>query len=309
MGLADWTTSRIDEECEAPHRVYKRALEEAYIAYFASNPSLAGEHRFKASSLVAALPEGFAGLGAEIPPRLLHRHHLSGGSSQMVALGMLGAAARIDPSLGWLSTALGIPTFSTPAPSVRFEYEVDAALLREHPRVTTIDTLVDDAEAVLCMEAKLWEAGLGTCSCGDERAAVADCSPPILGRVAYWTAAAGLFGLPARVSGVACPISCAYQAIRCAAAARALAGTSRRAVFVLLYDERNPYFRSTGDWPRWPTVLEEALSPATGSGVTFLALSWQRLLDYLPRTPTWSHGRRTSTDSPRRRNDSAHPRP
>ena len=114
---------------------------------------------------------------------------------------------------------------------------------------------------------------------------MSDCSPLVLNRAAYWTTSTTVFGLPARVPGEACPISCAYQAIRCAAAARALAGTSRRAVFVLLYDSRNPYFRSTGGWPGWPAMLEEALASGTGEEVTFRALSWQGLLDHLPRDP------------------------
>src|SRR3954469_24063899 len=97
--------AEVDKECAAPHREYKRRLEEAYTAYFAAHPSLAGKHRFKAASIEAALPEGFGGLRSEIPPRLLHRHRLSGGPSQVVALGMLGVPARIDPTLRWFTTA------------------------------------------------------------------------------------------------------------------------------------------------------------------------------------------------------------
>ena len=39
-------------------------------------------------------------------------------------------------------------------------------------------------------------------------------------------------------------------------------GTCRQpswgAVFALVYDDRNPYFSKTGDWPGWPEILKRA---------------------------------------------------
>ena len=44
--------------------------------------------------------------------------------------------------------------------------------------------------------------------------------------------------------GEYCPISTSYRAVRYVAAAKALAGNRPRgAVFALVYDDRNPYFR------------------------------------------------------------------
>jgi hypothetical protein len=75
-------------------------------------------------------------------------------------------------------------------------------------------------------------------------------------------------------------VSTAYQAVRNVAAAVALAGSERRAVFVLVYDERNPYFAGAGDWPGWPAALEHTL--ADTDRVVFKAISWQALAPQLP---------------------------
>ena len=50
-----------------------------------------------------ALPESeWAGLADLLPVSERHRHNLSGNSSQVVALGLLGVGAKRDPSLSWL---------------------------------------------------------------------------------------------------------------------------------------------------------------------------------------------------------------
>lgn len=136
--------------------------------------------------------------------------------------------------------------------------------------------MVETEDIVVCIEAKLREDGMGTCSCqSPER----ECSPAVLARRRYWETARQDFGLTERTVGEPCPISLGYQAVRNAAAARALAG-GRRAVFALFYDERNPYFRATGDWPGWPDLL--AASLARSERVRFRAVSWQELVPLLP---------------------------
>lgn len=116
-------------------------------------------------------------LAALIPAGQLHRHHLSGKSSQLIGLGLLGAAAKQDPSLLWLEALLSpIPPFSISPPQVRFEYELDKTVLNEQPRVTAVDFLVDTDDVVICGEVKFAEEGMGRCSCGVGAGAVGQCS-------------------------------------------------------------------------------------------------------------------------------------
>lgn len=114
----------------------------------------------------------------------------------------------------------------------------------------------------------------------------------MLERTRYWDAARELFRLPDLSPPHPCPISASYQAVRNAAAARALAN-GRQAVFALLYDENNPYFRRTGNWPGWPHILEAALAEDYPD-FRFRALSWQRLAPLLPMDESVS-GRARST--------------
>jgi hypothetical protein len=52
---------------------------------------------------------------------------------------------------------------------------------------------------------------------------------------------------------------------------------------VLLYDECNPYFRPTNDWPGWPDLLARTLADAERLELLwFRALSWQTLIGQLP---------------------------
>lgn len=284
-----WTPRAIRQACGPAHRKYKRGLEEHYSRFFASNPVLAGSHRWKARDRAGALPPEHAHLEKLIPTKGWHQHHLSAGSSQMLAVALFGSAIEQDHTLRWLADVLvlGAP-FSAPAPKVQFEFALNPQTLNEHPFVSSIDLLVDDDAIVLCMEAKLWEEGLGACRCGkdgepdgseeqigtpaQERAA---CSTRILERHSYWAAAREVLALPERVPGRPCPIAASYQAVRNLAAARVLA-RGRQAVFGLFYDDRNPYFRETGSWPGWPAVITQMVDPE--SNVSFRACSWQRLL-------------------------------
>lgn len=150
---------------------------------------------------------------------------------------------------------------------------------------------------VVCVEAKWAEAGMGRCSCRAEGGAprTGDCAKRVLRRPAYWTTARDVFGLPERVSGSPCPLSFSYQAVANAAAARALAGPKRKAVFVLLYDRENPYFTGAGAWPGWAPVLESTL--ATSDLLDFRALSWQKLAPNPPTTPPSRNAQPRSTAS------------
>jgi hypothetical protein len=282
--LGDWTYAQIHGECRSAYSGYRRALDDRYRAYFVANPKLAGSHPQLAASFADALPPGLESLADCIPLAARHRHHLSGKSSQALGLGLLGAAKRARPDLLWFEERLApVPPFPvTKVPTVSFEHELDKTVLNEEPRVTAIDFFVETDDVAICTEIKWAEEGLGRCSCGAGRPEVADCAARVLARTRYWEAARDIFFLPERVPGTFCPISTGYQAIRNVAAALALSG-DRQPVFVLLYDENNPYFRPTNAWPGWPSVLESTLATADSNGLLrFRAVSWQQLVPHLP---------------------------
>jgi hypothetical protein len=282
--LGDWTYHEIHQECASAYSKYRSALDAHYKAYFEANPGVAGSHPQLATSFELAMPPNMQGLAPKIPSRTRHRHHLSGKSSQALGLGLLGTAAHFDPSLLWFEQALSpVAPFSLfQQPTVSFEHELDPSVLNEQPRVTAVDFFVETHDAVICTEVKWAEQGVGRCSCGAGRPQTADCASRVLARQAYWDVAREIFFLPDREPGEQCPISTGYQAIRNAAAAVALA-SDRQAVFVLLYDANNPYFRPTSNWPGWPEVLRGTLQVAdSNSLLKFRTVSWQELVPTLP---------------------------
>lgn len=164
-------------------------------------------------------------------------------------------------------------------------------VLNEKPRVTNVDVLVEDHSTIICVEAKLWEAGFGSCACGSDPPDPADaedpeleptppqergaCSGRVRDRSLYYRAATDVLGLPERHDGLPCPIAAGYQAIRNIAAARALAD-GRDAVFALFYDDRNPHFSGEGEWPGWAKALTDL---ASGQEIVSVrTCSWQQLL-------------------------------
>lgn len=281
--LADWTGAAVTAECRKAYNAYKAAKTDSYRAYFTTNVHLkAADHAYKASDLTAALPDDWGGLAELLPKSERHLHHLSGNSSQLIALGLLGVAAKLDPSLSWLWDALGpLPPATTSLPKHSFEHTLAPEVLGEHPRQTSVDFFVDDPAALLCIEAKWTEAGIGACSCGNAEALFSDCSDKVRERNAYWETAKDIFGLPARKDGAPCSLSFTYQAVRNVAAALALAAEGQQPVFGLLYDADNPYFAGCGDWPGWLAALHATLDGA-GAPVRFAAASWQELMEVAP---------------------------
>ena len=281
--LSNWTGAKVTAECGKAYNAYRAAKTESYRAYFTANAHLrATDHEYKALDLAAALPDDWGGLADLMPASERHLHHLSGNSSQVLALGLLGVAAKRDASLDWLWNALApLPPLAGSAPAWQFEYKLAPEVLSEQPRQTSVDFFVNDPGALLCIECKWAESGLGTCGCGDGAAKVAGCSDKVLARGAYWSTAYEVFHLHERVVGQPCPLSFTYQAVRNVAAALALAEDGQEPVFGLIYDAENPYFAGCGDWPGWPAALDATLNDVAAP-VRFAATSWQDLLPLLP---------------------------
>jgi hypothetical protein len=270
----------IDAECESAWRRYDRRLSARYTRYFEEHPELVGDSRTSARDLAAALPDGWADLADEVPPDAWERQHLSAKSSQTLCLGLLGVAARRDPSLSWLFDEVGDLPAPGAEPALSFEHVVAPDLLGERPRQTSFDVLVDDANVLVGIEAKWRERGVGACLCRGEGAGPAaglHCSRRVEKREAYWDAAGAALGIGRRGPDAPCPISPLYETVRHAAALRALAG-DRPVVLLQLHDAHNPYFAGAESWPGWPKHLSDAF----GDDVRYLPLSWQELTPRLP---------------------------
>ena len=310
LHLANWTGPLIRAECGKAYRRYVADRTQQYVDWFAAHKPLKDpRHRYKAKDLASALPRGWGRLGDQLPVAERHLHFRSGKSSQVLALGLLGVAAKRDPTLQWLFGGLGsVRSPASPVPKLRFEYRLDESVLGEAPRQTSIDALIDDPDVLVCAEAKWTEEGMGKCSCGRssagddpddddslheeptqeppaktkavDAAATGNCSQHVRDRTPYWDTLANM-AMPDRQDGRPCPLSFTYQSVRNVAAARALAGPDRQAVFVLLYDAENPYFGGAGRWSGWPAHLEASIDPVA-TGVRFASISWQELAKDMP---------------------------
>jgi Restriction Endonuclease associating with ARP len=266
--LADWTADRIDAECREAYAAYFDQVRRRHVAYFAARPEQRSETwAFVARTRQAAFPDGWEHLAGAIAARAWHRHHLSAGSSQVLAIALLAAASRADSSLQWLPGER-----RSRHPHALFEVELAPGVLRERPRQTSIDWLVLDRVNVIAAEAKFTERGLGRCSC--ERRAVGLCSERVLERP-YWGVASTDMGLQREATPGRCSLSLAYQAVRNVAAAQSIAAGRRSTTFILLYDARNPYFAGARAWPGWVRMLWQLMAH---SRTTFASLAWQELL-------------------------------
>ncbi|MEA2401882.1 MAG: hypothetical protein QOK00_2285 [Thermoleophilaceae bacterium] len=293
--LGGWSRPAIEAQCQTAWRRHDRRLGARYAGYFEEHPDLMGEQRTSARDLAAALPPGWDALAGAIPADAWQRAHLSAKSSQTLGVGLLGVAAGRDPSLAWLWRALAPLPPASGEPQVEFQHVVEPDLLGERPRQTGIDVLIDDPSVLIGIAVKWREHGIGPCGCRGEGVgpeAGARCSRRVEQRDAYWDAAATVLGLGDRDPDEPCSISPVYEAVRHAAALRALAGSDRPAVLALLYDDANPYFAAEGDWPGWPALLSEAVDAnADPERFRFVAVSWQELVPHLPldeQTRDWA---------------------
>lgn len=278
LDLRRWTPRAVDEECRGDYARYNSKLEREYSAWFAGHPGRGT--RWVAHSPADALPDGWAHLADLIPESERHRWWLSAKSSQTLALSLLGPAVA-GPEPGWaiLARSLGPKGKDVGQVAKRpsLEHPVPRPLLREFGRKpTTFDLFIETDLMVIGAECKWTERGLGRCSCGVDACEIAACKGDVLKRDAYWKTAADAFGLPPRLVGQPCPIALSYQAVRNVAALDGLRG-DLKALFVLIYDDNNPYFTGSGDWPGWAPLLTSTLGRPRADAVSFRALSWQEL--------------------------------
>ena len=198
--LAGWTGPEVAAECRTAYSAYKARKTAGYSTYFAANPHLKADgHAYSAKDLAAALPDDWAALDAQLPQAERHRYYLSGNSSQVLALGLLGVATRLDPSLRWLWEGLR----RCPVQRRRFSVRSSSSRLTSRrlvrkPRQTSIDYFVDDASAVICLEAKWTEEGIGGCSCARSggKPLTGACATRVEARSAYWDVAYEVFRMP-----------------------------------------------------------------------------------------------------------------
>jgi hypothetical protein len=285
--VKQWECAEIDGECSGTYGAFRRELTEHYKRYFADHPDLADpDHPYKAKDFGSALPDSSPPeFGDWLPPGDRHPQHLSGNSSQLLALALLGTSVRRDRSLSWWWDALGaLGAPSSLTPTYAFESKAAKSLLRETGGATSIDFFAEDDRAVICCECKWVESGF-RCTCRVAKELPGDCRPGIYGCQKYWDTAKELFQLEKHTDpSEPCQLRCVYQAVRNVAAALALAGTERAGVFVLVYNADNPYFVGHGDWPGWATVLAHTLTDIRPQ-LHFRAVSWQRLIGQLPIDP------------------------
>lgn len=227
--LAAWTPEAIDDQCVQAYEEYADALRARHRRW-PHSPHARRDDVF---------PPHLPWLSTLLPPSLWHQSWWAAKSSQTLAITLLAAAGRSQPSLGWLPFAEQLGR----RPLRLFEVELAPHVLNEQPFQTQLDFLALGGDGVIAVEAKFTERGFSPCRCAGRDEGV--CSRRVRARP-YWSTAArelGLREIPGR-----CPLSLVYQPVRNFAAAQAIAG-DRASAFVLVYDERNPYFTGSGAGP------------------------------------------------------------
>lgn len=274
----NWAHELIEDECRTPYRAYHRELRARHIAYYASRPeqrSLNEKRPFEARKLADAFPPGYEHLATR-RDIAWHTHAKSAGSSQVLLLALLQPVIEAEPSLKWLWQTSGALAPVGTVESTRFEVTLPRELLNESG------------------DRRRWTG----CSTATGASSPSRRSSPSRDSVAARAPTAKTANAPPRCSRAPtgtwrrsssagharptkpCPVSLAYQAVRNAAAAVALAGPERLGGFALVYDDRNPYFAGAGEWPGWAGVLEATFVDAPD--VHFAAVSWQQLFAVAP---------------------------
>lgn len=305
LAVKDWTPSAVDGECRGPYRRWAAAHERRYEQELGKR-GVRRVGKWVVENRSDLLPNiEIDHLGLLVDPSEWHRHCRSAKSSQTLAVGFFGPAVLGDQAAWAALTCALLPAGASPGPVLHqpvFERAMKPSDLLEHGvKTTSIDLLIETDKLVIAVECKRFESGIGRCSCrvpnpdGPPPKTLPGwpdcaCKPDVLGRTAYWRVARDHFGLPERLAGIPCPIALSYQAIRNVAALEALRG-DRQGVLVVVYDLENPYFRPTGAWQGWPSMLSYTLGSPTSENIGFNAVSWQELVPLLledPRHREWA---------------------
>ena len=197
----------IKAECRTSHRQYHSELRRLHVAWSSAVPGRnSPQQAFVAPTLEAALPERWGHLATLIPEAARHRHNRSAGSSQTLALGLLGPAAWGNPNLPWLFEPTGpFPDIGRPVHS-QFEYSVGFGLLNEVPRTTDLDFFASGSTGVVALEAKYRRGTRYLLLPGSRRRTM---PTAVLDRP-YWQIAREVFGLRGPTKGSFCQLGLAY---------------------------------------------------------------------------------------------------
>jgi hypothetical protein len=210
-----------------------------------------------------------------VPHGRWDEHCYSPRSSQALLIRVVGALLEAG-ALGLLAELSGTPT-----PPI-------TTSLEEIVGTTHFDMVLRDGGTVTAtVEAKFVECGFNACSypkdgrcSGTWRARSDRCGCPLAEAhaedgIAYWNAVVEHWGLPEEPPDlpVTCPLDATYQAVH------NLARTSElnpQAVWLLLYDERNPYFRGGDGHPGLVRLLRSLGTKR------WAPISWQELIAASP---------------------------
>src|SRR4051812_14253913 len=97
-----WTKCLIDEECGPAYRRFHAEVRTRHLEYFAERSEARSlTNLFSARDRRAAFPSEWSHLADTLTDTAWHRYHLSGGSSQTLAIAMLATAQAADPSMAW----------------------------------------------------------------------------------------------------------------------------------------------------------------------------------------------------------------
>lgn len=214
-----------------------------------------------------------------LPPDSWHNHSTSPRSSQALVVAILGNLLKYD-ALGIFESLLEIETRNIAG--VRFETKKGR---------THFDAIMNSSEGgiVATIEAKFTEEGFGTCRyplnrCSGfwhEKPGIPFGCPMALPTrnkntaSRYWAIAQELgFMKDPPAKAMICPLWAGYQAVHNLAETRYLFANCR---WILLYDERNPYFSGNDKFQGWISVLEKL------GTLNWSPISWQRLLRACPK--------------------------
>lgn len=235
---------------------------------------------------------------SSLPASERHRHFGSMRSSQALAQSVFGSLAVLGKTqvLADVPAEDGRPAFGEEVAKSAVTLEMSIRHLGE-PRPTSVDVWLEGTQRV-AVECKLTEPEFGTCSrpslregrdrnyerdhCDgtytQQRSRSSRCTLTEIG-VRYWEYVPKLFQWPGDSDLKPCPLRATYQLVRnvLAACVRPDGSIDFGAHALVIYDERNPAFRSGGHSDKqWNAATSALLRPES-----LRRCSWQTLAKHL----------------------------